>query len=459
MSNIKKKKKKKKSQLSLREKFRKSQFRRYLSDFITLIENTMHLDRKRSKLLIMLIVLIIVFFFDIIWLVLPHNVRHPVAKPEFTKEEIPALIVKNQLALEQNPRDFQAHYELGKIYFFSKESEKAKVEFFQAMEYAPEGNYKAHFAFCNMYIKYYKEPEMAAQIMADVDDRQLSKELLLQKADNLYAISKLFFGKNNFQGAYAALNEAYNDYGNLGEKEKLEKAKTDMVFLLIDMADESYYVEKNPTKAMVYIENSQQLQENAWAYAKLGYLFFENPKISADYFEKAYSFNPKAVNLEIFIPTLVDAIRISIEENRMADKSYYKGVLERVREENLISKIHTKLRANNLKAFYEKNDDKDEYLPVAYLDICNGLERNNIHYLKVRAVFVDVNGRIVGHHDVIPINSSKPLKPEETCRNIRIDSNRFVTGQQRKDNIYKVVIYFSKNRPDEWAYVDTKMLQ
>lgn len=451
-------KKKKRTKFSLIEKFKRSKFKQKLSQFVTWIENTIQLDRKRAKLLIFMIFLIFVFFIDLIWLVFPSFIKEKQAPVEYKKEEIPALIIENKLAIEENPKDFQAHFELGKIYFFIKESEKAKIEFFQAVEYAPKGNYKAHFELANMYIKYYRKPEMAAQIVGEIDDNLLSDDLLLKKTDYLFDIYKLFFSKNKFAPAYAALQEAYNNYGRLNQKEKLAESKKEMSLLLLDMADEAYYYENNITKAMVYIENSQKLEENAGAYAKLGYLFFEDPKISADYFEKAYTFAPRSINSEVFIPTLVSAIDICIQENRMADKSYYKGVLERVRQEHLASKVHTKLIANNLKGFYEKIEGKDEYLPVAYLDIYNGFDRKSIDYVKIRAVFVNVDDKIVGHHDLIAVNSDQPLLPQKSKMSIRLESNRIVTGKQKKDNIYKVIIYFSKTRPDEWSYATDKLI-
>lgn len=455
MSSISKKKKK---NLTLRDRYRRSKLRQTMSEFVTWIENTIQLDRKRAKLLIIMIVLGLVFFIDLVWLVLPPNIRHKPTPPEYSKEQIPTLVAQHQMEIEENPRDFHAHYELGKIFMFVKEPEKAKVEFFQAVECAPDGNYNAHFALAKLYV-YYREPEMIVKILGEVDDRRVPREMFLQKVDYIYKASQIFFAKGNLQGSYAALQEAYNDYGHLGEKEKLEIAKKDLCLLLVDMADQAYYEEKNPTKAMVYLENSLKLEENALAYVKLGYLFFENPKISADYFEKGYSFEPKAVNLEVFIPTLIDAIVISENENRMADKSYYKGVLVRVRQENLVSKIHTKLIPNNTKGFYEKNDGKPEYLPIAYLDIYNGFDRKDIDYLKVRAVFVDIDGRIIGHHDVIAILPSKPLHPHESLINVRLESNRFVSEENKQKNIYKVLFYFSKTRPDEWAYAAEKILQ
>lgn len=451
-------KKKKKTKFSLIEKFRRSKFKQKLSEFITWIENTIQLDRKRAKLLIFMITLIFIFFIDLIWLVFPSFIKEKEAPIEYTKEEIPALIVENKLAIEENPKDFQAHFELGKIYFFIKESEKAKIEFFQAVEYAPKGNYKAHFELANMYIKYYKKPEMAVKIMNDIDDNLLSNDLLLKKTDYLFDIYKLFFSQNKFSSAYTVLQEAYNNYGRLNQTEKLAETKKEMSLLLLDMADVAYYDEKNITKAMVYVENSQKLEENAGAYSKLGYLFFEDPKISADYFEKAYTYDPNSVNEEVFVPTLVSAIDICTQENRMADKSYYKGVLGRVRQEHFTSKIHTKLIANNLKGFYEKVEGKDEYLPVAYLDIYNGFDRKSIDYVKIRAVFVNANDQIVGHHDLIAINSDKPLLPQKSRINIRLESNRIITGQQKKDNIYKVIIYFSKTRPDKWSYATDKII-
>lgn len=457
MSNI-KSKKKKRLKLSLIERFKRSKFKQKLSQFISWIENTVHLDRKRAKLLIFMTVLLFVFFVDLVWLVAPTFVHKKEEVAEYKKEDIPSLIIKNKVAIEENPQDFQAHYELGKIYLFIKESEKAKVELFQAVEYAPQGNYKAHFDLTHMYIEYYRKPEMAAELIRKIDDSELSKELLLKKTDYLFEIYKLFFSQNKFSPAYAALQEACNNYERLNQEEKVKEAKHEMSLLLLDMADEAYYDEKNITKAMVYIQNSQNIEENAGAYAKLGYLFFEKPKIAADYFEKAYNFSPLSVNYEVFIPTLSEAIDICTQENRMADKSYYKGVLERVRQEHFTSKIHTKLIANNLKGFYEKIDNKDEYLPVAYVDICNGFERKSLDYIKVRAVFVDINDRIAGHHDLIVINSDKPLFPQKAKMNIRLESNRIITGKQKAEGLYKVIIYFSVKRPDEWSYATTKIL-
>ncbi len=453
-----KKKKKKQRKLSLIERFRRSRFKQEVSKFITWIETTIQLDRKRAKLLVMMTVLIFIFIIDIVWLVFPKFVHEKEIPIEYKQEEIPSLIIKNKLAIEENPQDFQAHYELGKIYLFIKESEKAKVELFQAVENAPKGNYKAHFDLANMYIKYYKKPEMAAEIIEKIDDSMLSDDLLLKKADYLVDTSRLFFSQNKFSPAYNLLQEAYNDYSKLDQKEKLNELRKEMSLLLLDMADEAYYDEKNITKAMIYIENSQQLEENAGAYAKLGYLFFEKPKISADYFEKAYNFNTRSVNLEVFIPAIVSAIDICTQENRMADKSYYKGVLERVRQEHFTTKIHTKLIANNLKGFFEKNEGKEEYLPVAYLDIYNGFDRKTIDYVKVRAVFVDVNDKIIGHHDLIAINSDQPLLPQQSKMNVRLESNRFITGDKLKNNVYKVIIYFSITRPDEWSYVTNKII-
>jgi len=443
----------------LKTKFGQTTFKKKFSNIITVTASKMDLDRKRVKLLMVILIAMFICFLDIVWLVVPYQTKpEGYQPPPYKIEEVPALVNKYQKVLAEKPGDFKAHYELGRIYVFIKEPERAKIEFFQAIESSPPGNLNASFSLIDLYVKE-KKPGMAEEMIAGIDEKSLSREQLLTKADFLLAISKLYFGLNDFDGSYRNLKEATNYYAKLDNKEKLDASKKELAYLLVDMADNAYFNQNNPTKATIYLDESQKLEENAWAYAKLGYLFFENPKLSAEYFEKAYSFEPTSVNNDVFIQILSDAIQLSKNEGREGDRAYYKGVFDRVREENLRGIFYTKIALSNVEGFYEKQENQEFYLPVVYIDIHNTSDKNPLTYLKVRAVFIDNNNKIVGHHDVIAINSSEPLPPDKYKNTIRIESNRLLKATDKENTAYKVLLYISKKRPDEWAYSTSKILR
>jgi tetratricopeptide (TPR) repeat protein len=430
-----------------------------LSNSVTIISEKTQMDRTQAKLALTILILLIVSFIDIVWIVVPfHPFHKPKPKPEYTMAEVPTLLNKYQTIISNDPNNFEAHYELGKIYLFLKDKEKAKIELFMAVENAPKGNYNPNFLIATIFVQE-KKPEMAEKMVDEIEYTNLSKTDFTRKADLLFDISKLYYGNNNFNASYGTLQEAYNDYAQSNNTEKLELAKTDMISLLVDMADQAYYVEKNPTKAIIYLDNAQKIEENAYAYARMGYLFFDDPRLSAEYFDKAYSFAPTSVNLEVFIYTLAQAIEQCKRENRMSDKSYYRGVMERVRSENLVAKINKNIIVNNLEGLFEKQGNSDEYLPIIYFDVYNASKDKPINYLKIRAVFVDINAKIVGHRDMILVNTAKPLQPHKTIPEVRVESNRPIALKDKQNNLYTVLIYVSKNRPDSWAYATTKMLQ
>ncbi|MDD3419435.1 MAG: hypothetical protein PHE78_02420 [Candidatus Gastranaerophilales bacterium] len=430
-----------------------------VSEFVTFVTEKTKMDRKQAKLVITIVILILVSLIDILWLVIPYHPKDKTTnQAEYKMEDIPELVNKYQQIISKDPKNFKAHYELGKIYLFVKEREKAKVEFFLALENAPKDNYSASFAITKLYIEE-KSPEMAEKMIDTVNYSNLTKEDFLQKADLLFEISKIYYGQNKFNESYNTLQESYNDYAQSNSTEKLELAKTDMIALLVDMADQAYYVQKNPTKAVVYLDNAQKIKENPWAYARMGYLFFENPRLSAEYFDKAYSFTPSSVNLEIFIYTLAQAIEQCKALNLDSDKSYYRGVLERVRSENLSAKIQNKIILTNMEGLFEKQANTDDYLPLIYFDIHNAMEKTPINYLKVRAVFVDINAKIIGHRDMIIINAINPLNPQKSVTNIRMEANRTIKGSELPNNVYTVLLYISKDRPDSWSYAASKMIR
>lgn len=434
-------------------------FKTRVSHLITLTADKINLDRKRIKLLIVILILMLVCFLDVVWLVVPYKTKLDADQAaSYKMEDVPALVNKYQKILTDRPGDFESHYELGKIYVFLKEPEKAKIEFFQAIESSPSGDFNANFAMIDLYLKE-KNPGMAEEMTIGIDEKTLSRENLLIKADFLLDISRLFYGIYDFDGSYRTLKEAMNYYTKLNNKEKLDASKKELVYLLVDMADTAYYDKNDPAKASIYIDESQKIEQNAWAYARLGYLFFENPKLSAEYFEKAYSSEPKSVNNEVFIQILRDAIQLSNAEGRMADRTYYKGVFDRVRNENSRGRFFTKICLSNVQGFYEKQEADDIYLPVVYIDIHNSSRKKSLKYLKIRAVFIDINNKIVGHHDVIAINSSKPLLPNEYRNTVRIESNRLLKADDKQNNVYKVLLYISQKRPDEWNYSDSKILR
>lgn len=443
----------------LKTKLTKTKFKKNISNLITFISNKVNLDRKRAKLLLIILILMFVSFLDVLWMIIPVPERNIIEESQpYKAEEIPALVNKYQKILEQKPSDFNAHYELGKIYVFMGEYERAKVEFFQAVEVAPQGNFNAGFALTDLYIKE-KNPGMAEKMSLKVDEKRLFREELFIKADFLVDISRLYFGMNDFDGSYRTLKEAINYYTRLDAKEKLNSSKKELAYLLVDMADNAYYNQNDPVKASIYLDESQKLEENAWAYAKLGYLFFEDPKLSTEYFEKAYNFEPTAVNLEVLIQTLQEAVLLSTKEGKESEKVYFQSVLDRVKEENLHGKFYTKTALSNVEGFYEKQENPNLYLPVVYIDIHNANDKKALDYLKIRAVFIDNNNKIVGHHDIIAVNSSEPLPPGKQKNTLRIESNRFLTSSEKPNTFYKVLLYISKKRPDEWTYSTTKILR
>ncbi len=443
----------------LKAKFNETKFKKNTSKLITLLSYKINLDRTRAKLLLVILILMFISFWDILWIVVPIRLDHEsYQKQPYKMEEVPGLINKYQTILLEKPGDYRAHYELGKIYVFLKEYEKAKVEFFQSIEASPTNNFNASFALTDLYIKE-KNPGMAEEIIMGIDEKRLFRQELLIKAGFLADISRLYFGMNDLGSTYRMLKESTNYYTRLDEKEKLDASRKELAYLLVDMADDAYYNQNDPVKASIYLDESQKIEENAWAYAKLGYLFFEDPKLSTEYFEKAYNFEPTAINSEVLIATLQEAIKICLKEGREGDRTYYKSVLDRVKDGSFHEKFYTKIALNNVEGFYERQENKDLFLPVVYININNLETKKSLDYIKVRAIFIDNDNKIVGHHDVIAINSAKPLLAGGHINTIRIESNRFLTSTDKPNTVYKVILYISKKRPDEWAYATTKILR
>lgn len=420
-------------------------------DFIQSLDAFITVDKKKLKLIGIILALVVFFVLDIMWIVCPPKPKavQDEIKPDYTMEEVASAMEKYKEALLLNPHDYKAFIEIGKIYRVLDEKEKAKVAFFQALEYAPENDYGAEFELAGLYICD-KQPEFALEVLNRIKDDKLDKKALFKKGRYFARVANLYYLQNHLKKSYDIYNKTLTYLHKVEEEEYIEKINTEKRHLLIDLSDYVYYEEHDLDKALAYLKECQKIKENPWAFARMGYLFFEQPKMAAEYFERAFNYNPSTINHEVFINVLFEAIKIAKKEKRTSDKEYYKYVLDKVRADRHQSKVYKNLRLTNVEAYVEKIEDSTLYNPVVYFQASNASENNPRDYVKVRAVFYKDNNEIVGHRDEVVVKPIQPLWMGTSTGVIRLVSNRPITEKDKNEAIYKVVIYVSKDRPDQW---------
>lgn len=415
------------------------------------------IKRKKITLLIILGLLITIGLLDVLWLIAPPTTQKPqIEEPLYKKEEIPRLVTHYQNILRKDNNNYQAHLELGKIFVFTDELENAKVEFFQAVEIAPQKNYDARFYLTQTYLAL-KVPEMAQEIIKEIPLNQLSEKLALKKIDTMYSIANLYIEQQKYQNAYELLKTICVEYEKRNQTEKRNQAQNLLVTSLMNIVDEAYYKYKSPVKAFMYLDESLKTYENPWAYTKLGFLFFEDTLLSAKYFDKAFSFGGNVVNYEVLESIFNDAIKISKEKRDNQGIEYYKGLIERLRKGNLKAKINTAIIITRADGFLDKIDN-NQYIPSVEVEICNKKQKKALRYLKLRTVFFDMNNKIIGHNDSLVLGCNEILSKGRK-KTIAVKSNRAINENFKKNNICKVLFYISKEQPDRWTYSNSKVFR
>lgn len=415
------------------------------------IDKLITVDRKKLKLIVIITALLAFFVMDIFWIITPNKKEtiEDEIRPDYTMEEVAGAMEKYKNVLIENPNDYKAFIEIGKLYRVLDEKEKAKVAFFQAIERSPENNYDAMFELAGLYICD-EQPDFANEVLNQIKDKNLSKSILFKKARYVSRVANLYYLEDYLHKSYDSYTKAIDYLKELEQEEYLKKINTEKRNMLIDLSDYVYYEEHNLNQALAYLDESQKIEENPWAFARKGYLFFEQPKVAAEYFERAFNHNPATINHEVFINVLFDAIKIAKEEQRTSDKDYYKYVLGKVRANSHKSLVYKNLLVTNMEAYIEKVDNSTLYTPVVYFQVSNSSEQKPRDYVKIRAVFYKDNNKIVGHRDEVVVKPVRPLWMGTSTDIIRLNSNRPITQEEKDNSVYKVVVYISKDRPDQW---------
>lgn len=434
-----------------------SKTKQFWFGFIDFLHKKLKIKRKKITISILIILCIFIGILDIMWLITPPAPpKTKIEEPLYKKEDIPRLITYYQETLRKDNNNYQAHLELGKIFVFIDELENAKVEFFQAIELAPPQNYDARFYLTQTYIAL-KTPEMAQEILNGIPLNSVNEKTALKKLEMMDTIARLYSNQRKYKEAHEILKVLCLEYEKYNLIKNRDEAQELLTASLMNIVDEAYYKQKNPVKAFMYLDESLKIFENPWAYTKLGFLFFEDPILSSKYFDKAFSFGGAVTNYEVLESIFTESLKISEGKKDTPMIEYYKGLLERIRAENLSAKVNTSIIITKMDGFLEQTANNC-YIPAVAIEICNKKQKKALHYLKVRTVFFDMNNKIIGHNDSLVLESNEIL-PKGRKKYLDIRSNRPIPESFRKNNLCKAIFYISKEEPDRWTFTGSKIFR
>lgn len=365
---------------------------------------------------------------------------------------------KISLALEEYsklvrkyPDYYEGHMRLAYIYKKVKEPEKAKIEFFRAIELKTK-NYEANFELADMYVKQ-GNFELAEEILKPV--QMSSRKNDLKKLGLFYFEWARFITAIDLPEAIRKIKLARVYFKKAGSYGK-EKADLELAGLYGEIADKLVSVGKTQD-ALDVLHISLKFSENAVAYYKLALIYKEmDPDKSMEYFEKAFTLDENVAARDVYISLLnkkADSLK-SKGKDKLA-KFYYAKAYKVGHSGKLPFWAQENVFVNILGVNYSQNLEKDSLTPGVTFRVMN-FEKTDIQDLVARVVYKEKDS-VIDEQDIEVANMEKPLASYESTIPISVAAS-IPLNNLLTDHTIKIEVYMSRDHGESWDLYRTTSL-
>lgn len=378
------------------------------------------------------------------------------------------LLKSGKLALALNnynklvrlyPKSYDAHLRLGDLYVKlandDKEDtgyrEKAKIEYYRAMDLGEMYRYDANFAMANLYCSQ-NNYDLAEQVLLPLKDVRNKK--IQEKLGDFYNNWANHVIKQNPIESIRKYKIAYNYYKNF------DMQRADDLYKQIDITyslfADKLLASQNEDEAIRILHTSLDFDNSPLAHYKLAKIY-ENKNIdkALDEYKIAFKLNRYVGLKENYINLLFKKASLFNKEGKPGEAELIYKKIKILNPNSHIPSINMdKLILVNLTSTkYNADPDKDVFIPGLSLRVTN-IGKDKINYLKAKIVFLKENGK--NFSEIIQQISSQnaPLEQDKTSSEITIFSPKSLEGAFVSHDI-QIQVYLSQKQPDKWRLFRT----
>ncbi|MFH0702113.1 MAG: tetratricopeptide repeat protein [bacterium] len=402
--------------------------------------------KKYIKILIPVSILIIIVGFFLFQIEKPNSFNGLLRQGEaYVKEgKIATALEHYNRLVRLYPQSYELHLRVGNLYEQVNEHDKAKIEYYRAINLKNTNKYDAHFAMANLYALE-NNYTFAQEILMTIKDVP-SKKVLEGIGDFYYnwgeKISKidLFDAIRKYKTAYNFYKDAKSKNIN---KTKLILEKT------YDKVAEKLIVANNIQEAIKILNLSIEFVDNPTAHYKLAKIYTgKNIDKAINEYEKTLNLNPKAFNHNELVNLLIKKVEILKQQKDETTAKYYYDKAKKLNPSINIPYIPDEnILVNLIATKCSESIEKDTLIPGVSFKIIN-ISKEKIDYLKVKVVFLE-NEKPYSEKIEIIATPKKFLNPNTTTSNINLFSQKPLQHVFDSHNI-KIQIFVSQKNPDKW---------
>ena len=403
---------------------------------------------KNKKIAASVGILLLVACFFIFENEKPTSLNGMMRKGEsYLKEGKISLALESYLrAAKSYPNNYTVHMRLGELYIQVKESEKAKTEYYRAINLNHANNYDAYFALAGIYAEENKHNFVQSILssLRDVEEKRIQERL----GDFYYEWGKKLAGHDDFD-SIRKYRVAYEFYSRSNNR-KLNGLITVIENAYSKTSDE-LVKEGKINEAMKILGLSLDFNNNSLAHYKMARILeSRNIDEAIKEYEKTFKMdsNGHIFDRSGYANLLVQKGNMYKEQGNELLSEYFYSKAKKISSRIKIPEITDKqLILVLLSARYSENIERDTITPGISFKIMN-VSKDPVTYLKVKCVFLDKNKFI--DEDLIMIADSKnKIYPNEISPVISSFSPTPI-NQVFSNHAIQVQIYISQSDPDHW---------
>ena len=273
--------------------------------------------------------------------------RKPAKEDTIDYYLIGLLIDKNEYLKIQNPDNYKINMRLGTLYEIKKRYRDSELEFKNAIEKAPYGEYKPSYMLALLYV-HLGYLDRAQATMDDLDEKP-DKKLIKYKAIIYNKLGDKYYEKGDYEEAALKYQKSLSYYTVINSKE-IKLVKSNLASSYVYLAEEKIN-EMEIDEAIHYLQLAKSIINAPIVRYKLALLSIkDNPELSEKYFDEVYKEAPELINYD----------------------AYYKFMLQLANEASLngdyvLSKLYN-YKAKKIKEYAEANVIDINDISLDYMD-------------------------------------------------------------------------------------------
>lgn len=352
------------------------------------------------------------------------------------------------------PASYEGHIRLGRLYAEVREPDKAKVEYYRAMNLGEQGRHDAYLALAELYALN-GSYDLAEKFLASIQDTKVRRTVVglgdfYYKWGKYLERSKDSTSKDRLE-AIRKYKIAYKFYKKAKAPARKEvKHSIDIAYARI--ADELLATD-HKIDAIKILNISLKYEENAVAHYKLARIF-ENDNIdkALEHYEHAFKLNHTIAKKDRYADLLAKrAEQLKLEGEETRSKYYFYLAHKMKPESKVVVSPDNEIMVSLLSA--KLNDNKDDTLTPGIVVKVTNLGASQIEDLKLKVVFYKDEEHLAEKVETI-VDAHKPLSKDGSTSKIVIYSPATV-HKAYVDQDIKVQIFVYNSKAKDWKLYRT----